>query len=336
MTEFAWLRWWRRASAPNSLADWINNHSIICYLLLKAGASMPDRVYDDIAAFIVVAREQSFTKAAKKMGVSQSALSQTVRNLEERLQMRLLSRTTRKVSPTELGQQLLEAAEPRLQAIADDLNRLRGLSEQPAGTVRISASSHPTETILWPKLAPLMAQYPDLKIEIDSNAALVDIVGERFDAGVRLGEQVDKDMISVAIGPPERMLVVASRDYLERFGTPQHPRDLTSHECIQIRMPTARAPIPWEFKKGREEINVRVSGRIICNNRDVQIDAARRGFGLAWMLQDFAVPLLETGEMVSVLSDWCAEFPGFFLYYPSRHQHSRAFDLVVKTLRWRG
>ena len=296
---------------------------------------MPERVYDDIAAFILVAREQSFTKAAAQLGVSQSALSQTVRNLEERLQMRLLSRTTRKVSATELGQQLLDAAEPRLQAVADDLNRLRGLSDQPAGTIRISASPHPTEKILLPKLAPLMAAYPDLKIEIDANAALVDIVGERFDAGVRLGEQVDKDMISVAIGPPERMVVVASPGYLARFGTPHHPRDLTSHECIQIRMPTAKAPIPWEFEKTGEEINVRVTGRIICNNRDVQIDAVRQGFGLAWMLRDVAAPCVASGELVTVLDDWCEPFPGFFLYYPSRRQHSRAFELVVNALRWR-
>ncbi len=297
---------------------------------------MQNKVYDDIAAFVAVAREQSFTKAAAKMGVSQSALSQTVRNLEERLQMRLLSRTTRKVSATELGQQLLESAEHRLQEIADDLNRLRGLSDTPAGTVRISASSHPTEKILWPKLAPLMQAYPDLRLEIDSNAALVDIVGERFDAGVRLGEQVDKDMISVAIGPQERMTVVASPDYLDRYGTPQHPRDLTAHDCIQIRMPTARAPIPWEFKKGTEEVNVRVDGRFLCNNRQVQIDAVRQGFGLAWMLYDFATPLVEESGLVRVLEDWCEPFPGFFLYYPSRRQHSRAFELVVKTLRWRG
>lgn len=297
---------------------------------------MTDRNYDDIAAFILVAREQSFTRAAAKLGVSQSALSQTIRNLEERLQMRLLARTTRRVSATELGQKLLEAAEARLDGIAQDLNRLRGLADAPSGTIRISSSPWPTEAILWPKLAPLLIEYPDLRLEIDSNTALVDIVGERFDAGVRLGEQVDRDMISMPIGPPERMRVVAAPDYLRRRGTPRHPRDLTAHDCIQIRMPTAQAPIPWEFEKAGEKVNVRVSGRIICNDRAVQVDAARRGLGLAWMLQDFALPLLETGDLVAVLDDWSGEFPGFHLYYPSRRQHSHAFALVLRALRWRG
>ncbi|MFV0275730.1 MAG: LysR family transcriptional regulator [Parahaliea sp.] len=296
---------------------------------------MTERIYDDIAAFVVVAREQSFTRAAAKLGVSQSALSQTIRNLEERLKMRLLARTTRKVSATELGQQLLDVAETRLDAIAQDLNRLRGLSDRPAGTIRISSSPYPTEKILWPRLAPLLAQYPDLNLEIDSNAALVDIVGDRFDAGVRLGEQIDRDMISVPIGPPERMIVVASPDYLRRFGTPQHPKDLTSHDCIQVRMPTAQAPIPWEFDREGEQLNVRVSGRIICNNYSMQIDAARRGLGLTWTMSDFATSLIEAGELVTVLDDWCNEFPGFHLYYPSRRQHSHAFELVVKALRWR-
>lgn len=297
---------------------------------------MSEKIYDDIAAFIIVAREQSFTRAAARMGVSQSALSQTIRNLEDRLQMRLLARTTRKVSATELGERLLAATEARLEAIAQDLNRLRGLGDAPSGTIRISAAAHPTERILWPKLAPLLAEYPELRLEIDSNAALVDIVGERFDAGVRLGEQIDKDMISIPIGPPERMRVVASPDYLRRFGTPRHPRDLTAHDCIQIRMPTARAPIPWEFEKDGKPLNVRVSGRIICNNREVQIDAVRRGLGLAWMMQDYATPLIESGDVVGVLDDWCGEFPGFHLYYPSRRQHSHAFALVIAALRWRG
>lgn len=297
---------------------------------------MSERIYDDIAAFILVAREQSFTRAAVKMGVSQSALSQTIRNLEERLQMRLLSRTTRKVSATELGERLLEATEARLEAIAQDLNLLRGLAEAPSGTIRISASTLATERILWPKLAPLLTRYPDLRLDIDSNAALVDIVGERFDAGVRLGEQVDKDMISIPIGPRERMRVVASRDYLRRRGTPRHPRDLTGHDCILVRMPTAQAPLPWEFEKNGEKINVRVSGRIFCNNQEVRADAVRRGLGLAWMMQDFALPLLDDGDLVPVLDDWSGEFPGFHLYYPSRRQHSRAFALVIDALRWRG
>jgi DNA-binding transcriptional LysR family regulator len=285
---------------------------------------------------VAVARAQSFTKAASQLGVSQSSLSQTIRNLEERLQMRLLSRTTRRVSTTELGQRLLETAEKRLAEIADDLNRLQGMAERPSGTIRISSSPHATETILWPKLAPLLEQYPDLQIEIDSNSALVDIVEDRFDAGVRLGEQVEKDMISVPIGPFEQMLVVGSPTYLARCGAPQHPHELTSHDCIRIRMPTAQAPIPWEFEKDGHPLNVRVSGRIICNNKFMQIDAAKRGLGLAWLLRDESInALLASGTLVTVLEDWCEKFPGFFLYYPSRRQHSHAFRLVIEALRFR-
>ncbi|WP_313392162.1 LysR family transcriptional regulator [Sphingobium yanoikuyae] len=296
-----------------------------------------NKIYDDLAAFVAVARAESFTGAARQMGVSQSALSQTIRNLEARLQMRLLSRTTRHVKPTELGEKVLEAAEQRLADLSEDLNRLQGMSDRPAGTIRISASPQPTEAILWPKLAPLLAANPDLHIEIDSNAALVDIVSDRFDAGVRLGEQVEKDMITVPIGPMERMIVVAAPEYLKRFGTPRHPRDLTDHDCIQIRMPTARAPIPWEFQKNAQEINVRVSGRIICNNKFMQIDAAARGLGLTWLLEEPNVKeRIAAGDLVTILDEWCEPFPGFHLYYPSRRQHSHAFRLVIDALRWRG
>lgn len=228
--------------------------------------------------------------------------------------MRLLSRTTRHVKPTELGEKVLEATEHRLADLSDDLNRLQGMSSKPAGTIRISASPQPTEDILWPKLAPLLIENPDLHIEIDSNAAMIDIVNDRFDAGVRLGEQVEKDMITVPIGPAERMIVVASPTYLKRFGTPLHPRELTEHDCIQIRMPTARAPIPWEFQKDGQEIKVRVSGRIICNNKVMQIDAAARGLGLTWLLEETKVnERIASGDLVTILGDWCEPFPGFQL-----------------------
>ncbi len=313
-------------------------YAIITFLLpASQRKTRPLKIYDDLAAFVAVARAESFTAAARQLGISQSALSQTIRNLEARLQMRLLSRTTRNVKPTDLGQQVLDAAEHRLADLASDLNRLRGMSAKPAGTIRISASPQPTEAILWPKLAPLLAENPELHIEIDSNAALIDIVGDRFDAGVRLGEQVEKDMITVPIGPQERMIVVAAPSYLERFGTPRHPRDLTEHDCIQIRMPTAGAPIPWEFQKAGQEINVRVSGRIICNNKFMQIDAACRGLGLTWLLEEPNVnQRISTGELTTILDDWCEPFPGFHLYYPSRREHSHAFRMVIDRLRWRG
>lgn len=298
---------------------------------------MAERYFDDLAAFAVVAREQSFTRAAKKLGVSQSALSQTIRNLEERLQMRLLARTTRSVSPTALGAQLLDSIEQRFHDISDDLNRLRGQADQPSGAIRISSSPIPTETLVWPKLAPLLEEYPDLHIEIDSNAALADIVGDRFDAGVRLGEQVEKDMIAIPIGPPERMIVVGSPAYFAAHGTPDHPRDLIGHDCIQIRMPTAQAPIPWEFDRDGETINVRVSGRIMCNNKAMQLDAAKRGLGITWMLREPQVEaLVAAGNLVSVLDDWCEPFAGFHLYYPNRRQKSVVFDMVIKALRYRG
>ena len=297
---------------------------------------MAERNFDDLAAFAVVAREQSFTRAAAKLGVSQSALSQTIRNLEERLQMRLLSRTTRKVSPTEIGEQLLASVEERFHSISDDLNRLRGLADTPSGTIRISASPVPTETLVWPKLAPLLEKYPNISIEIDSNSALADIVGDRFDAGVRLGEQVDKDMIAVPIGPPERMIVVGSPDYFARCGAPHHPRELINHECVLTRMPTAQAPIPWEFDRKGETINVRVSGRIIGNNQAMRLDAVRRGLGITWMLREPQVEaLIAEGALIPVLDDWCEPFPGFHLYYPNRRQKSVVFDMVIQALRYR-
>ena len=296
---------------------------------------MAERNFDDLAAFAVVAREQSFTRAAAKLGVSQSALSQTIRNLEERLQMRLLSRTTRKVSPTEIGEQLLASVEERFHGISDDINRLRGLADTPSGTIRISSSPVPTETLVWPKLAPLLEKHPNISIEIDSNSALADIVGDRFDAGVRLGEQVDKDMIAIPIGPPERMIVVGSPDYFARRGIPSHPRELITHDCVLTRMPTAQAPIPWEFDREGETINVRVSGRIIGNNQAMRLNAVQRGFGITWMLREPQVEaLVAEGTLIAVLDDWCEPFPGFHLYYPNRRQKSVVFDMVIQALRY--
>lgn len=297
---------------------------------------MAEKYLDDLAAFVVVAREQSFTKAARKLGVSQSALSQTIKTLEEKLQMRLLSRTTRKVSATELGQQVLDSISGRLEEIEDELTLLKAQGQRPSGTIRITASALPAETILWPKLEPLLLDYPELQLEISSDAALTDIVAERFDAGVRLGNQIEKDMIALPIGPLVRMRVVASRSYLERQGAPGHPSDLTNHDCLQIRMPGSGVCLPWEFEKDGEDLRVKVDGRLICNSRTVQLDAVERGLGLAWVLEDTARDRIEAGRVVPVLEDWCGFFPGFHLYYPSRRQHSQAFRLVIEALRYRG
>ena len=296
---------------------------------------MKEKIYDDLALFIEVARQQSFTRAATILGMSQSTLSQTIRNLEEKLQMRLLSRTTRKVAPTELGEQLLEIISERFEDIEHELNQLRGHAESPSGLIRITASTHSVETILWPKLQPLLEQYPDLKIEISADAVLRDIVAERFDAGVRLGEQIEKDMIALPIGPPMQMSVIGSPDYFEKHGTPKQPKDLVDHECVQIRMPTAQAVLPWEFSRNGEERNVRVSGRIVCNNWAVLMDSVKKGMGLAWVMRDMVRKELEEGSVVPCLEDWCDPFPGFHLYYPSRRQHSRVFKLVIEALKYR-
>ncbi|MBN9669887.1 LysR family transcriptional regulator [Roseibium aggregatum] len=297
---------------------------------------MSEKYLDDLAAFIVVAREQSFTKAARKLGVSQSALSQTIKALEEKLQMRLLSRTTRRVSATELGQSVLDSISGRFEAIEEELALLRGQGQRPSGIIRITASALPAETIVWPKLEPLLAEYPELQLEISSDTSLTDIVADRFDAGVRLGEAIEKDMIALPIGPTVRMRVVASKTYLERFGTPEHPSDLTSHECLQIRMPSSGVCLPWEFEKDGEDLRVKVDGRLVCNSRKVQLDAVERGLGLAWVLEDTVRDRIDAGRVVPVLEDWCNFFPGFHLYYPSRRQHSKAFSLVIEALRYRG
>ncbi|ANQ25157.1 LysR family transcriptional regulator [Vibrio natriegens] len=296
---------------------------------------MSEKYLDDLAAFVVVAREKNFTKAARKLGVSQSALSQTIKSLEEKLQMRLLIRTTRRVSVTELGQQILDSIATRLEDIDTELIRLRGLSERPSGKIRITASALPSETILWPKLEPVLKNHPEIQLEISSDASLTDIVAERFDAGVRLGEQIEKDMIALPIGPPVRMRVVASNSYLKRKGTPRHPSELTEHECLQIRMPSAGVCLPWEFERDGEEIRIKVNGRLICSSRTVQLDAVEQGYGLAWVLEDSACDRLNSGRIVSVLDDWCNYFPGFHLYYPSRRQHSEAFRLVIEALRYK-
>lgn len=290
---------------------------------------------NDLSAFVLVARNASFTKAAAQLGISQSALSQTIRALEERLGIRLLTRTTRHVAPTDAGERLLAAIGPRLDGIEDDLKELGALRDKPAGPVRITASEHAANAILLPKLIPLLSNYPDIELEINTDYRMIDIVEQRFDAGVRLGEHLAKDMIAVRIGPDVRMAVVAAPGYFSAREVPRRPQDLTSHDCINLRLPTHGGLLPWDFKKGSRELNVRVEGQLILNGFPLVLQAALAGCGLAFMLEDTVQPHLANGSLVRVLDDWCSVFPGYHLYYPSRRQPSSAFALVVDALRYK-
>jgi DNA-binding transcriptional LysR family regulator len=297
---------------------------------------MPQENFNDLVAFLMVAREESFTKAAVKLGVSQSALSQTVRGLEERLGLRLLTRTTRRVSPTAAGERLLRTAGPRFEEIQAELTALTEMRYKPAGTVRITAGEHAAISVLAPALDKFLPDNPDVKVEITVDYGLTDIVAERYDAGVRLGEQVAKDMIAVKIGPEMRMAVVGAPSYFRQNPWPEKPEDLTGHNCIQIRMPTHGNILSWEFERDGHELRVRVEGQLVFNNIAMRLDAAKRGLGLAYMPDDQVAGQIARGELVRVLEDWCAPFPGYHLYYPNRRHASPAFALVVEALRYRG
>lgn len=297
---------------------------------------MPQENFNDLVAFVMVAREESFTKAAVKLGVSQSALSQTVRSLEERLGLRLLTRTTRRVSPTAAGERLLRTAGPRFEEIQAELSALSEMRDKPAGTVRITAGEHAAISVLAPALDKFLPDNPDVKVEITVDYGLTDIVAERYDAGVRLGEQLAKDMIAIKIGPEMRMAVVGSPSYFQQNPWPEVPQDLTSHNCIQIRMPTHGNILSWEFEKDGYELKVKAEGQLVFNNIAMRLDAAKRGLGLAYMPEDQVTEQIARGELVRVLEDWCEPFPGYHLYYPNRRLTSPAFALVVEALRYRG
>lgn len=296
---------------------------------------MPRRSFNDLHAFVAVAMAGSFTRAAAQLGMSQSALSQTVRQLEEGLGVRLLSRSTRSVAPTEAGQRLLDSIGPQFSEIETALDTLGDLRDRPAGSVRITAGEHAAIAFLQPALAPLLADYPDIHVEISVDYGLTDIVAERFDAGVRLGERVAKDMVAVRIGPDMRMAVVATPGYLAATPAPVVPQDLIGHRCINMRMPTLNEIFAWEFEKDGRELRVRVEGPLTVNSLALRRNAALDGQGLAYLPEPFARADIASGALVSVLDDWCPTFPGYHLYYPSRRQHSAAFALVMQTLRLR-
>jgi DNA-binding transcriptional LysR family regulator len=291
---------------------------------------------DDLRALVAIGRERSFTRAAATLGVSQSALSQTVRQLEARLGIRLLTRTTRSVSPTEAGERLLQIVGSRFEEIDAELEALTALREKPAGTLRITAGDHAIKSILWPKLQKFLPTYPDIKVEIVIDYGLIDIVAERYDAGVRWGEQVAKDMIAVRIGPNIRFAVVGTKSYFAKRALPRTPQDLIDHNCVNLRLPTYGGTYAWEFEKDGRELKVRVEGQLVFNGIFQVLDAAVAGLGLAFVPEDIAQPYLAKGRLKRVLEEWCPPWSGYHLYYPHRRQSSPAFALLVDTLRHRG
>ncbi len=296
---------------------------------------MPRENFNDLQAFLAVAREGSFTRAAGKMGVSQSALSHTIRALESRLGIRLLTRTTRSVSPTEAGERLLASIGPRFEEIEAELAALGELRDKPSGTVRITTGEHAVDSVLWPKLQSFLGEYPDIKVEIDIDNTLTDIVANRYDAGVRLGDQVAKDMIAVRIAPDMHTAVVGAPGYFAGRTPPATPQELTGHRCINLRLPTLGGLYAWEFEKDGQELKVRVEGQLVFNRLEPIIDAALAGFGLAFLPADMVHAHVAEGRLVRVLEDWCPVWQGYHLYYPSRRQSSRALSLLIDTLRYR-
>jgi DNA-binding transcriptional LysR family regulator len=296
---------------------------------------MPRDNVCDLLTFIAVARERSFTKAAAKLGVSQSALSHAIRGLETRLGVRLLTRTTRSVSPTEAGERLLNTVGPRFDEIEAELSALSELRDKPAGTIRLTSTQYAATTLLLPKLAKFLADYPDVKVEILTDNTLTDIAAQRFDAGVRSGEQIDKDMVAVRIGPDLRMAVVVAPHYFAARSVPDKPQDLLAHNCINLRLATHGGLYQWEFARNGREVNVRVDGQLVLSGTGEMLAAALNGSGLAFVPEDLAQPYISEGRLVRVLEDWCPTYSGNHLYYPSRRQPSAAFTLLIEALRHR-
>lgn len=292
--------------------------------------------FNDLFYLIVVAREKSFTRAAARLGVSQSALSHSIRALEERLAVRLLTRTTRSVAPTAAGEQLINDISPRFEEIENSLIELTEMRDGVAGNIRITAGEHAMDSTVWPLLKPFLKDYPDVCVELTIDNTLTDIVSGRFDAGVRLGEQVAKDMIAVRLGPDWRMVVVGSPAYFAEHGKPQHPSELQNHNCINIRMPTLGNLYMWEFSQGGRELKVKVEGQLTFSSLRARVDAATEGLGLAIVPENCVTEAVAAGELELVLENWCEPFPGYFLYYPSRKQHTTAFIKFVEAVRYKG
>ncbi|KGT95094.1 LysR family transcriptional regulator [Erwinia typographi] len=289
--------------------------------------------FHELQIFLVVARERSFTKAAAKLGVSQSALSHAMKALEERLNIRLLTRTTRSVAPTEMGERIIACLDPRFADLEQELEALIQLNGTASGYIRLSAGEHAARNLLWPKLKPFLKEYPEIKVELVVDNGFVNIVEGRFDAGVRLGESVDKDMIAVRIGPDMRMVVVGAPEYFAENPVPETPHELQHHRCINLRLPTAGGLYHWEFEKEKKPLRVRVEGQLTFNSLSERMDAVLSGFGIACVPEDMVQEFVESGELIQVLQEYCPSFPGYYLYYPSRKQHPPAFALMIEALR---
>lgn len=289
---------------------------------------------NDLLAFIAVARARSFTKAAAQLGVSQSALSHTIRGLETRLGIRLLTRTTRSVSPTEAGERLLSTAAPRLDEIEAELASLTELGGKPAGLIRITSAEHAADSVLWPRLPEFLRRYPEISVEINVDYGMTDIVAQRYHAGVRLGDQIEKDMVAVRIGPNLRVQVVGARSYFASRPPPRTPQDLSTHNCINLRLPTHDSFLAWEFENQGHVLRARVDGQLAFNMGSHILRAALAGCGLAYLPEDMVKPHIDSGILVPVLDEWCLPFPGYHLYFPTRRQTSPAFTLLVDALRY--
>ncbi|NIJ67373.1 DNA-binding transcriptional LysR family regulator [Sphingomonas leidyi] len=286
--------------------------------------------------FQAVAEERSFTKAAAKLGVAQSTLSHAIKQLEARMGIRLLTRTTRNVATTEAGERLLQTLAPRIAEIEEEIAALTALRDKPSGSIRLTLSDHALESVVWPKLKPVLSVYPDISVELLLDSSFRNIVEEGYDAGVRLGESVEQDMIAVRIGPDWRLVAVASPDYFVAREKPQHPRELVGHVCINMRHETSGGLYAWEFEKDGKELRVRVDGQLAFNNSYAMIDAAASGYGIAYVPESIVERHIASGELVQVLDDWSPFFDGYFLYYPSRRQNLPAFQVIVDALRHRG
>lgn len=288
---------------------------------------------NDMLWFLAVAEERSFTKAAAKLGTSQSTISHTIKKLEARMGLRLLTRTTRSVSPTEAGERLIRSLAPRIEELETEIDQLMEIRDKPSGTVRITLSDYAQESVVWPKLRPVLRQYPDIKVELNSDNGFRNIVEEKFDAGVRLGESVDKDMIAVRIGPDWRLVAVASPEYLVARTVPQTPQELVGHDCINHRQARAGGLYAWEFEKDGREVRVRVDGQLTFNTSYAMIDAAVAGYGIAYVPETLIERECASGRLIQILDDWSPMFPGYYLFYPSRRQNSPAFKVVVDALK---
>jgi DNA-binding transcriptional LysR family regulator len=293
---------------------------------------MPKQDFNDFLWFLAVARERSFTRAAAKLGIAQSTLSHTIKGLEARMGIRLLTRTTRSVALTEAGERLQDSLAPRIAEIEADIAALTAFRDKPSGNIRITLSDHALATLVWPKLRPVLKNYPDIKLEFSLDTAFRNIVEDGFDAGIRLGESVEKDMIAVRIGPGWRLVAVASPEYLAAHPRPEHPKDLVRHNCIKMRQSTAGGLYAWEFGKDGQELRVRVDGQLTFNNSYAMVDAALTGYGIAYVPENIVADHIKSGDLVVVLDDWSPIFDGYFIYYPSKRQNSAAFKVIVDAL----